>query len=557
MIFPQKNKLFFLGIGIFLLLQSCAGSRELPQFEKFKSEIHEREIISENHFKAGNNQLIKNPQGIWELYIEGNPLERGISNGLLTQELIYKQENAFVSKIKELVPSEFYQKILRSFLKYFNRKLDYHVPEEYKLEIYGLSRYSSDEFNFVAEPYWRTLYFHGAHDIGHALQDLAMVGCTSFAAWGNHTEDGKMIIGRNFDFYVGEEFAEEKIVAFFNPDEGYKHAIVTWAGMVGAVSGMNEKGLTVTINAGKSSIPLKAKTPISILTREILQYASNINEAIEIAKNREVFVSESIMVGSADDKNAVLIEVSPKKFGVYKLESSADFLVCSNHFQSEIYQSEKKNLRTIEESHSQYRFDKMNELVETSPKITPQIAADFLRNKEGLNNLEIGYGNEKAINQLLAHHAVIFKPEERLMWVSANPYQLGEFVAYDLDEVFEKFNLNEIQNSVGIDSLSIPEDEFLHSQEFQNYLEFKKKLEFFSEKINSKEIIQENEIQSFIKLNPDFWKTYFMAGEYYFHQKDYKNALENYQIALQKEITTMPDKELILKRIQKCERKLK
>src|SRR5690606_31580499 len=376
--FNLKYKLFL--IGILCIIQSCLGSKELPSFQKFETEIPTREIISENHFKAGNNQLFKNPQGIWELYVEGNPLERGISNGLLTQELIYKQESAFVSKIKELVPSEFYQKILQNFLKYFNRELSDHIPEEYKIEIYGLSRYSSNEFNFVAEPYWRTLYFHAAHDIGHALQDLAMVGCTSFAAWGNHTADGQMLIGRNFDFYVGEEFAEEKMVAFFNPEKGYKHATVTWAGMVGAVSGMNEKGLTITINAGKSSIPMKAKTPISLLSREILQYASNIEEAIEIARNREVFVSESIMVGSAEDRSAVLIEVSPKKFGVYRLESSADLLVCSNHFQSEVYKNDKKNLKTIEESHSKYRFERVSELFESHPKITPEIAAEFLRN---------------------------------------------------------------------------------------------------------------------------------------------------------------------------------
>lgn len=556
MSFKFPHKLFFVGIGIVFLLQSCVGSKELPQFEKYKVAIPERETVSENHYKSGHNQLIKNPQGIWELYVEGNPLERGMANGLLTQELIYKQESAFVSKIKELISSEFYQKLLRRFLKYFNRKLDDHVTEEYKTEIYGISRYSSDEFNFVAEPYWRTLYFHAAHDIGHALQDLAMVGCTSFVAWGNHTEDGKMLIGRNFDFYVGEEFAEEKMVAFFNPDEGYKHAIVTWAGMIGAVSGMNEKGLTVTINAGKSSIPMKAKTPISLLTREILQYASNIEEAIEIAEKREVFVSESIMVGSAEDKTAVLIEVSPKKFGVFRVESSADLLVCSNHFQSEPYLTDKKNLKTIEESHTKYRFDRMNELVDENPKITPEIAADFLRNKEGLNDIKIGYGNEKAINQLLAHHAVIFKPEERLMWVSANTYQLGEFVAYDLDEVFDEFSSSDSMNSVAIDSLSIPEDEFVHSRDFQDYLLFKKELNLISDKIDSDEIIPEEEINSFIKLNPDFWKAYFVAGEYFFNREDYKKALENYRIALTKEITTLPDKELILKRIKKCERKL-
>src|SRR5690606_6731188 len=111
------------------------------------------------------------------------------------------------------------------------------------------------------------------------------------------TIDGEMIVGRNFDFYAGDDFAKEKIIAFVNPSEGHKFMSVTWGGMIGVVSGMNDQGLTVTINAGKSEIPFVAKTPISIVTREILQYASNIEEAIEIAKKREVFVSEAIFVG--------------------------------------------------------------------------------------------------------------------------------------------------------------------------------------------------------------------------------------------------------------------
>src|SRR6478672_2295424 len=237
----------------------------------------------------------------------------------------------FFSKINDIVPSNFKQRLLRGFLKWYNRKLYLNVPEEYKTEIYGISEYTSHDFDNIAPRYLRSLYLHGAHDIGHALQDLALVGCSSFAAWDEKSEDGSLILGRNFDFYAGDEFAKDKIVAFVKPDKGYPFMMVTWAGMVGVCSGMNNEGLTITINAGKSKIPLIAKTPISILTREILQYAKNIDEAIAIAKKRKVFVSESIMIGSATDKKAILIEVSPDNLGVYEVSNSNE-LVCTNHY---------------------------------------------------------------------------------------------------------------------------------------------------------------------------------------------------------------------------------
>ncbi|MEI9910599.1 MAG: C45 family autoproteolytic acyltransferase/hydrolase [Bacteroidota bacterium] len=118
-----------------------------------------------------------------------------------------------------------------------------------------MSESASEKYKWLGSNYQRILNYHAAHDIGHALQNMALVGCTSFGTWDARSQDSTMIIGRNFDFYVGDKFAEDKIVAFFNPAQGYKFMTVTWGGFIGAVSGMNEKGITVTINAAKSSTP--------------------------------------------------------------------------------------------------------------------------------------------------------------------------------------------------------------------------------------------------------------------------------------------------------------
>src|SRR5690554_7084387 len=321
----MKNLRWIFGALLLLSLTSCGVSKSIhdrPNVDGFDATIPERVKINDSTFVAGNNFLLKNKQGQWELYVEGNALQIGKITGSLTRELMQRQEAIFFDQVNEWVPSKFQQYLLRKFLAWYNRKMYLHVPDEYKVEIYGMSEFGSSDYAEIGDSYLRLLYFHSAHDIGHALQDLMLVGCSSFAAWGDKTEDGQLLIGRNFDFYAGDDFAKDKIIAFVKPTKGYNFMSVTWAGMIGVVSGMNDQGLTVTINAGKSDIPFVAKTPISILTREILQYASTIEEAIEIAKKRQVFVSESILVGSAKDNKAVTIEVSPKNFGVYEVENT-------------------------------------------------------------------------------------------------------------------------------------------------------------------------------------------------------------------------------------------
>lgn len=560
--FRQNDKyrkiktLFYL--FLIINLTSCGvrkSIKHVPEVKQYSLEVPKVNKINDSTFNFNQNYLTKNKQQLWELYIKGNPLQLGYNNGALTQNLMQKQEEIFFSKVEGFVPSKFKQKLLRGFLKWYNRKMYLNVREDYQAELFGLSQYASDKYNFIAPEYLRSLYLHGAHDIGHAMQDLMVVGCTSLAVWNENTEDGDLLIGRNFDFYVGDDFAKNKLIEFVEPEQGIPYMSVSWPGMIGVVSGMNKEGITVTINAGKSKIPLTAKTPISLVTREILQYAKNIDEAIAIAKKRKVFVSESILVGSANDKNAVIIEVSPDNFGVYKVENTSH-VFCTNHFQSDAYKDDKRNQKHIIESHSEYRYEKLQELLQENKKLTPEKMASILRDKSGLKGEKIGYGNEKAINQLLAHHAVIFSPQKKLVWVSANPYQLGEFVCYDLNEIFSDKRLK--SGEFATSNLNIVKDPFVDSQEFKNYEEYKKLSSQIEDEIDDKKKILSDEfINNYQSLNPDFWFLYYQAGKYYFNKEEYSKAKIEFEKALTKEITTVPDKENVEGYLKKTLKKLK
>ncbi len=539
-----------------LFFTSCGVNKSLrdrPNLDGYILSTDKKIKLNDSLFFKGDNSLRKNQYGQWELVAKGNPYELGNSIGSLSESLLKKQEEIFFDKVEQLVPSKFKQYLLRKVLGIYNRKMYLHINNEYKSEIFGLSKYANDKYDYIVDKYNRSLLLHGAHDIGHALQDLALVGCSSFAVWGDNTPDGNLLLARNFDFYAGDAFSKEKIIYFIQPENGYKYVSISWAGMIGTMSGMNEKGLTITINAGKSDIPFAAKTPISLLTREILQYASTIDEAIEIAKKKEVFVSESIMVGSAIDNKAVLIETAPNNFGVYKVANTSK-LICSNHFQSDAYKNDKKNSTHIVESHSKYRYDRMSELLNESEKITPEIAVSILRNKEGLQDKKIGYGNEKALNQLLAHHGVVFQPSKKIIWISANPYQLGAFVNFQLDSVFA--NTSKKTQSLSLNENLIEKDSFIYSPKFKDYEKYRILERKIEKAITDETSISISELDHYKSLNPYLWKVYFITGKYLYQNKQYKVALKEFEQALLLEITTVPDKLSIEKYIKKTKRKL-
>jgi hypothetical protein len=504
-------------------------------------------VIDKNGYKQyGDNLMRRSESGLYELKITGNPLERGLATGILAKELLYFQEKVFVAQIKKMIPSENYLKFLHFFILLFNRHLGEYVPLEYREEIYGIAHSCTREFDDIGTPYERQLNYHAAHDIGHALSDLMLVGCSSFAVWDEASSDSTLTIGRNFDFYMGDDFAKNKTVSFCEPESGYKFASVGWAGMIGVLSGMNEKGLTVTINASKSAIPTSAATPISILTREILQYASTIGEACDIALKHRTFVSESILIGSAGENKAMIIEKSPTRTALF--ETDGNRIICTNHFQSDTFKDSKRNIENIQTSDSRYRHHRLAELLNENIPLDETKAASVLRNRFGSHNEALGLGNEMAVNQFIAHHSVIFKPAQLQMWVSTAPWQSGKYVAYNLNKIFS--DGIDFSTEIYDKQLEIPADTFLFTDDYQQLLNYRRLQSYFKHQLKSGDRIPHDTIEKLERSNPEYYHMYEMIGDYYLSVNDRTTAAAYWTKALGKKIPRKSDETRILNKLE-------
>lgn len=168
----KNSSLAFHLLSICLVFSSCGISKarkHLPDISEYNNQRPLIQAKRDSFALSDKGQLRKNPFGLYELYLSGDPLEMGLNNGAIAQDLIQKQEHIFFKKVEELVPSKSRQGFLRFFLAWYNRKIHKHISNELDAEIYGVSRYAADRYSYIADNYLRSLYLHGAHDIGHAL----------------------------------------------------------------------------------------------------------------------------------------------------------------------------------------------------------------------------------------------------------------------------------------------------------------------------------------------------------------------------------------------------
>jgi hypothetical protein len=464
-------------------------------------------------------------EGLPVLYLAGSPFEMGYANGVLTQDLIHRQEDTIVQLFHRVAPYRWTQFLLEFLVTFKNRHMAEHIVPEQQIEILGLSRGCPDAHPELGPSFNRLLNYHGAQDISYMMMNNPLLhrGCTAFGAWGARTRDGHLMTGRNFDWEAAPVFDEDRIVILCEPDDGIPFVSLAWAGMAGCVSGMNREGVSVTVNGAPSHLPDTAATPTCLVAREVLQHARNLAEATEIIRKRRVFVSALFLVGSRSDGRFVVIEKTPEHMAVREPDGQ-DYMVCANHYLTPDLKDTGINREFKRVDTSVSRFDRLAELLRAAPgRLDAAACVALLRDRRLPGGRFAGNGHRSSLNPLIATHAVVMDLTGNLFWAAAPPHQLGRFVAFDVAHPEQS-----------LPEQGIAEDPMLGGGEYQRYLASRTKVAegWLALRNGQFAVASECALQA-ERDNPGFYGNAWLLAESLFRQGRREEAARACQAALE------------------------
>lgn len=80
----------------------------------------------------------------------------------------------------------------------------------------------------------------------HAVPLLMPYSCSSIAVWGDATVDGHLYQSRNLDWSLEVGAHNIPLIIVYLPDDGIPHVVPTFAGMIGAHTGLNIRGIALS-----------------------------------------------------------------------------------------------------------------------------------------------------------------------------------------------------------------------------------------------------------------------------------------------------------------------
>lgn len=416
----------------------------------------------------GRASLTRNGK-IWEMHLEGSPVAIGDAHGRLGSRLFDEVDRDMADYVGGRYGSGVEQWTASMLLRWDYRAADSYLEKERRLELAALAAAIPEARSDRMSAYQRLFLYQCIHGLSQRLEDVVLEG-SMFAASSKRpgsSERGNLVIGRSLSIDTDGKLDVDPVVMVVRPDGRYPYVSVGWAGMLGVVTGINARGIFVSVNAARTDDPLEEGAPLPLVLRDVLERADTLETAATMLQEAKLRTSAVVLVGDGVQRTSMVLELAARdREDRRTIRGEDDAIVwATNHMVKEAFEGDLQNDWIRRYTSSGYRYDRLEELLSEPGPIEPERAAAMLRDRRGLGGAVLGLGNRNALDNLSSTHTVVVDASAMVLWVSEGPSSLGRFQALDLRKLLGR------DDAPSTPLGDIPPDPLLYAEAYRDYQE--------------------------------------------------------------------------------------
>ena len=347
--------------------------------------------------KHGKGEL-RHEQGLSILTLRGTPAEIGEQFGVLAVKNAPSLDDLHKNFLNDagLTKGE-------GFARLQAMRFKASLPADYLTELDAMNKASKRDISLA-------MFANTVYDLSSTM------GCSTLIVEKGRSKSGNPIFGRNFDWLPTRGMREQTVLAVYHPAGKHSFAIVTMPPIIGCISGMNDAGLSCTINEihlrqskDKSTLNFEG-TPMLLAYRRVLEECGTVAEAEKLL--REMKRATTSCLSICDKDGGAVFEITPKT--VVVRTPTNDVCSCTNHFQSD----------TLGIPQKCWRADKLDTVTTANGKLGVNDVFSQLDDvNQGKNTIQ----------------SMVFEPAERRLHlkVGSEPATKLDAKVFDLGKLFD------------------------------------------------------------------------------------------------------------------------
>ncbi len=377
---------------------------------------------------------------VLSIEVKGSARERGVQQGEQLKERIEQaKKNVFYSQIFKEMKPKFVPVPVAIFglgqigksktLKY----IEQHVPAQHE-KMLGIAEGAGVGKNLIYGMHFIEI-MSGNPRTSYA-EPLIQAACSMLFALPPATASDEFIFGRNYDFPI--ILQPYQMVRIETPSDGrYKTITMSQFPLAGTHAGMNEKGLVVGYNYGRSwkQEPLdyrKEGVPTMLIMQEILERFTTADEVIKYVTEFPCRTNGAHYGVLDGEGNACVIETTATRHAVRRVPKTG-VMAHTNMYQEIIDANvpddvmwKFKGLKVPYTKSPKERYARASELLEKEKgKITADTFKKILRDHNGRDPDDFTICTHGHTGATLA--SFVIKPKSREFWVTDDNPCKGEY----------------------------------------------------------------------------------------------------------------------------------